>query len=259
MTDDLLLDRARGLWTGLAGARVAFTGSGIDVGVSARSLLCPAGWVGIVELGNAAIATAPDDDVAGIVRRALGDLPAAARTDPAVIGGRLPMAEALGPATLAYCDEAGFRPIVSSAVETVRAGGNDVQTLLARVPAEEAGESGLAEITSAAFVVRAGSDVIAAAGYRTWTGRTAHLSVLTVPAERGRGLARVVAAAAVAHALDAGLLPQWRARPPASRRVARALGFRELGAQLSIRLLPADPPWRERPPQCGALPADGID
>jgi hypothetical protein len=72
VTDDLLLDRARGLWTGLAGARVAFTGSGIDVGVSARSLLCPAGWVGIVELGNAAIATAPDDDVAGIVRRALG-------------------------------------------------------------------------------------------------------------------------------------------------------------------------------------------
>jgi hypothetical protein len=33
-----------------------------------------------------------------------------------------------------------------------------------------------------------------------------------------------------------GLLPQWRARPEPSRRVARALGFRELGAQLSIRL-----------------------
>lgn len=42
--------------------------------------------------------------------------------------------------------------------------------------------------------------------------------------------------AAVAHALTAGLLPQWRARAQASRRVARALGLRELGSQLSVRL-----------------------
>ncbi|MDU0303963.1 GNAT family N-acetyltransferase, partial [Streptomyces sp. PAL114] len=46
--------------------------------------------------------------------------------------------------------------------------------------------------------------------------------------------ARVVGAAAVAHALAAGLLPQWRARDFASRRVAAALGFEELGAQLSF-------------------------
>ncbi|MYV58866.1 GNAT family N-acetyltransferase, partial [Streptomyces sp. SID4931] len=44
-----------------------------------------------------------------------------------------------------------------------------------------------------------------------------------------------VAHAATAHALAAGLLPQWRARPPASRRVARALGYREVGRQLSVR------------------------
>lgn len=76
---------------------------------------------------------------------------------------------------------------------------------------------------------------MAAAGYRLWPRRTAHLSVLTAPAARGRGLARTVASAAVAHALAADLLPQWRARPPASRRVAAALGFEELGAQLSLR------------------------
>ena len=147
------------------------------------------------------------------------------------------MAEALGPATLAYCDVAGFHPVASSAVELVPAGGSDMEGLLARVSAEDADESGLAEITSPAFVVRSGLDVIAAAGYRAWPGDTAHVSVLTVPAERGRGLARVVATASVTHALEAGLLPQWRARLQASRRVARALGFRELGSQLSIRLL----------------------
>jgi hypothetical protein len=42
----------------------------------------------------------------------------------------------------------------------------------------------------------------------------------------------------VSRALDDGLLPQWRARPEPSRRLARTLGFRELGAQLSIRVEP---------------------
>jgi hypothetical protein len=57
-----------------------------------------------------------------------------------------------------------------------------------------------------------------------------------VPLARGRGLARTVGAAAVAHALDAGLLVQWRARAAASRRVAAVLGFRELGTQLSVEM-----------------------
>lgn len=68
------------------------------------------------------------------------------------------------------------------------------------------------------------------------TDRAAHLCVLTAPDARGRGLARQVARAATAHALIAGPLPQWRARPPASRRVAQALGYREAGRQLSVRL-----------------------
>ena len=46
----------------------------------------------------------------------------------------------------------------------------------------------------------------------------------------------MTSSAAVAHALGGGLMPQRRARPAESRRVAVALGFRELGVQLSIRL-----------------------
>ncbi|MBA4864660.1 GNAT family N-acetyltransferase, partial [Streptomyces sp. PSKA54] len=107
---------------------------------------------------------------------------------------------------------------------------------LARAGEEEAGESGLEDITSPAFVLRGGHEVVAAAGYQTWPQSVAPLSVLVAPDRQGRGLARVVASAAVAHALDAGLLPQWRARPYPSRRVALALGFQELGCQLSIRL-----------------------
>ncbi|MET8148854.1 GNAT family N-acetyltransferase [Actinoplanes sp. NPDC049668] len=238
MTDDVLLEHARRLWATLAAAPVTVSTSAVEVAVSPRSSLCPPGWVGIVVVGNAAIATAPDGNAAELVRQALNSLPAAARTDPAGVCARLPIIETLGPATLAYCDTAGFRPGESGAVQTSPADHADLAALLARVPAEDAAEAGLDEITSPAFVVRSGPEIIAAAGYQAWPRDTAHLSVLTAPVARGRGLARVVAAAAVADALRAGLLPQWRARPAASRRVAEALGFRELGSQLSVRLTP---------------------
>jgi len=96
-------------------------------------------------------------------------------------------------------------------------------------------------LTSAVFAVCEHGQVVAAAGYRDWPCGTAHLSVLTAAAARGRGLARAAASAAVAHAIGEGKLPQWRARPEASRRIARALGFRELGSQVSIRLAGAVP------------------
>ncbi|WP_425297853.1 GNAT family N-acetyltransferase [Nocardia abscessus] len=63
--------------------------------------------------------------------------------------------------------------------------------------------------------------------------RVAQLSVLTAPDRRGQGL---TGSAAVEHALENGLLPQWRARTRESRRVAASLGFRELGALLSLEL-----------------------
>ncbi|WP_442789096.1 GNAT family N-acetyltransferase [Kitasatospora sp. NBC_01302] len=96
----------------------------------------------------------------------------------------------------------------------------ELRGLEERAGEEDSREAGLWEITSPAFVVRDAGEVVAAAGYRSWPSRTAHISVLTAPAWRGRGLARVTGSAAAAHALAAGLLPQWRARVPASRRVA---------------------------------------
>ncbi|TQS40217.1 GNAT family N-acetyltransferase [Cryptosporangium phraense] len=229
MAADVLLGRAESLWTGLADAPVAFRDGAFDVAVSPGSGLCPRGWAGVVRLGNAAIGTAPDASTAELLSRGFS------LTTGLVVGSRVPT---LGPATLAYCDPADFRPPDSGAVETLPAGHPDVVAFLAGAPADDVDESGLAEITSPAFVRRAGADVVAAAGYRVWPGGAGHLSVLTAPGARGRGLARDVAGTAVARVLDLGLLPQWRARPEASRRVARALGFRELGFQVSVRLSP---------------------
>jgi GNAT superfamily N-acetyltransferase len=225
--DPLSETRARTLWINLAHGPADFRESELDVIASPDSQLCPPGWVGIVTLGNSAIATAPEPDR---VRSALDGLPIAALTDPEAVGERLPISDVLGPATLAYCDV----PPPGEPVEQLPR--EDLAELIEAVTPEEAGEAALEDLTSAAFVVRDAGRVVAAAGYELWPYGVAHLSVLTAPDHRGRGLARTVAGAAVRDAMANDLLPQWRARPAASRRVAAALGFRELGKQLSIQL-----------------------
>ncbi|MFF7586194.1 GNAT family N-acetyltransferase [Kitasatospora purpeofusca] len=105
--------------------------------------------------------------------------------------------------------------------------------------AADADEAGSDELSSPAFVVRVAGQVVVA-GCRERPGRAAHMGVLTAPTWRGRGLARATGSSAVRHALAQGLLPQWRARRPESRKVA--LGFTELGSQTSVELV--------RPPGC---------
>ena len=208
-----LTARARELWECLAGAAAGFAPA-LSVAVTPRSYLCPAGWAGIVVLGSAALATAPDHDTARLIEQALSGQPAASLTDTEVLSSRLPAAEILGPASLAYLDPAEFRPQPGDAV-TTPAGLDHPgfrQFLLAADP-DDVEESGIGEITTPAFAIREHGQVVAAAGYRDWPCGTAHLSVLTAPAARGRGLAQTAASAAVAHAIAEGRLPQWRARP----------------------------------------------
>jgi GNAT acetyltransferase len=229
-----LVARARTLWEGLAGAPIAFD-SAVRVAVSRQSLLCPPGWVGIVVIDREAIVTAPDQDTARTVQDALAGLPAAALTDAAVLGARLPVLELLGPATLAYLTAGEFRRQPGQEmVEVIPARSFALRQFLSAIDPMDVEESGLAEITSPAFTVRAQRGIAAAAGYHDWPGQVAHLSVLTAAPARGRGYARLSASAAVTHALLRGKLPQWRAQALASRRIARSLGFRELGAQVSI-------------------------
>jgi RimJ/RimL family protein N-acetyltransferase len=236
---DPLLARARALWEGLAAAPVSFASSGgVSVVASPESSLCPAGWVGVVSLGDAAVVTAPTERSAALVRDGLATLSMEAVTNADAVGEVLPVAQVLGPAALFYASPDAFRSVSPGALSVQQLSGDhsDLRSLEEAAGEDAAEEAALREITSPAFVVHADGAVVAAAGYQSWPGRAAHLSVLTDPAWRGRGLAQVTASAAVAHALVAGLLPQWRARPFASRRVAAALGFQELGTQLSIKL-----------------------
>ncbi|MFJ4338524.1 GNAT family N-acetyltransferase [Streptomyces sp. NPDC088915] len=254
-----LLTGARLLWEDLAGASVPFPpADGVAVAVSPGSGICPPGWVGVVSLGGAALATAPDEDTAALVRDALTGLPTESLTDADAVRAVLPVTAVLGPAALAYVSREGFRPVVAPPVVELLPGRHPaLRNLEEEAGPDDAGEAALDEITSPAFVVRERERereqgrVVAAAGYRAWPASTAHLGVLTAPDARGRGLARTAASAAVAHALTAGLLPQWRARVPASRRVAAALGFEERGAQLSFRLTPGRRPRPGAPARPG--------
>ncbi|PSK68685.1 GNAT family N-acetyltransferase [Streptomyces sp. CS149] len=239
MPMDPLVSRARALWQELAAEPGAAFGTPgrPAVLVAPGSALAPPSWVGVVTVGDGALITAPTDRAANSVRSGLTGLTAAALTDPDTVARLLPVADTLGPALLGYLAPDALRPVGRTAAPTTCLSPEhaSLRALLAEAGPSDAGESGLADVTSPVFVVRDGTEVLAAAGYEHWTRGTAHLCVLTAPAGRGRGLARQVAHAATARALAAGLLPQWRARPPASRRVARALGYREVGRQLSVR------------------------
>ncbi|PJE96729.1 GNAT family N-acetyltransferase [Streptomyces carminius] len=225
MAPDPLAVRVRALWQELAGVAVEF-GRSAAVVVSPGSRLCPPSWCGVVVLGGAGIVTVPTAGAAVRLREVAAEVPPAALVRADVLR-----------ATLAYVSGPDFRPVLGGrTVARLPADHPGLSALLVGAGREDAGESGLEEISSPAFVVLDGAEAVAAAGYQAWPRGTAHLSVLTAPGCRGRGLAKTVASAAVAHALDAGLMPQWRARPEPSRRIARALGFREVGAQLSVRL-----------------------
>lgn len=174
----------------------------------------------------------PDRDGAGSLPIAA----LAAASSPAVV-------DSLGPAELAYLSPGDFQSYgderpedpVHPAPGVEWAGADEVAALLAAADPAEASESGLEGLPRAA-VIRSDGRIVAAAGYERWPARTAHLCVLTHPGHRGRSHSTRVAAVATADALAAGLLPQWRARVPASLRVADKLGYRVLGRQRSLRL-----------------------
>ncbi len=129
---------------------------------------------------------------------------------------------------LLFADRATFRPVTSQRpVDQVAADDPRVAALAGSLSDDEAAEADAVDLArhDAIFAVRRGDELVAACGYEVWRGGLAHCAVFTHPDARAKGYDRVAASAAVAHALDAGLVAQWRTRVPASRAVAVALGF----------------------------------
>jgi len=87
-------------------------------------------------------------------------------------------------------------------------------------------------------VVDPANQLLALAGYEAWNDSIAHISIVTDPRQRGRGLGSAAVALAAQHALGAGLLPQYRtlSQNTPSMNIAKRLGFIEYGFSVYVRL-----------------------
>jgi hypothetical protein len=105
-------------------------------------------------------------------------------------------------------------------------------------PPDDVTEVGLAAMSRVFVTLDDRDHPTAGSGYEEWQGILGHLGVLTPPEQRRSGRGTTAAALALNDALDAGLVPQWRTRVDnvASRRMARRLGFVEVGAQTTVAL-----------------------
>jgi hypothetical protein len=105
-------------------------------------------------------------------------------------------------------------------------------------PPDDVTEVGLATMGRVFVTLDDRDQPTAGAGYDEWQGILGHLGVLTPPEQRRSGRGTTAAALALNDALDAGLVPQWRTRVDnvAARRMARRLGFVEVGAQTTVTL-----------------------
>jgi RimJ/RimL family protein N-acetyltransferase len=223
------VEAARQAWSRLAGIPLR---DGLQVVVDPESPLGPRGWIAILAVGPTVAASVPRPELQKPVIAGLTGLAGDEATTPDVVVQRLPSARTtLGPAALFY-PPPGF---TAASQQTAELSLQELAGLLAAVDANDLDESGMAHIESPAFVSRSSDGaVVAACGYRRWPNGVAHVSALTHPDHRRQGHGRRAATVAISHAVEHELLPQWRARPLASQRLALALGLVRVGAQFSL-------------------------
>lgn len=116
----------------------------------------------------------------------------------------------------------------------------DVDFILSTCTEEEQEESDVSTMPTFFVAESDAGEPTSVAGYETWNGKIAQIGVLTRPEHRGKGYAAVAAQAVVQHALNNHLVPQWRCRigNSSSDRLSQNLGFRKVGLQLAIDVVP---------------------
>lgn len=159
--------------------------------------------------------------------------------------GRTPgnFASALDSVSLAVVGPAyiGYAETVPQPVHPARALGTRdapaLDTLQQACDATEWGHGG-SDVRHPCSAVFVSGRIAALAGYKVWGGTIAHISVVTHPDFRRRGLGRSAVAHVVQRAIAAGLLPQYRTLESnrASIHVAESLGFHLYATSTAVRL-----------------------
>lgn len=144
-----------------------------------------------------------------------------------------------GPVALAWAadfgtDVARENPLISHDIAEVR-------ELEIACPPDDVTEAALADRSDWFTVLDDTHRPLASAGRREWQGIIADMGVLTAPTARRHGYGATAARLATDDALDAGLIPQWRAHRDniAARRLAARLGYEELGTFVSVAVTPS--------------------
>lgn len=152
--------------------------------------------------------------------------------DPAALGRWVtdrivPVETVLGPAFYGYTDAESVAPVESPARVLTATDEGAYGRFQRAVPADEWDAGGPAFEPGETVGIEADGRLVAAAGYEVWDERIAHISVVTHPDYRSRGLGRAVVSRATERALDAGLWPQYRTLDawPWSVALAEGLGF----------------------------------
>ncbi len=226
-----LVERVYRAWSVVCEVPDAFVPGTTRVVAIPASRIAPPGWCGVVALGDACLVITPDEDTASRIGHFVQAVSPARVPD--VEWSRIGASDVLGPAALYFTLTHPQIPTDGITVERIAVGGRQAIELTSRVSPDEAQEADVEEAT-VTFAAMVAGEAAAVVGYRVWPGGIAHFSALTDPAHRRHGYGRAAAREAVAHALGAGLLPQWRARPLASQRFAQTFGMQRVGTQVSI-------------------------
>lgn len=235
----------RSTWSELAGCAEAFVDAGVRVSVAPHTV-APAGWVGAVSLGDSAVLAIRPDDLTHRERIVGRPVELSHLRDRAsVMAAFGELQDTLGPAILAFGLSRLGGPLSSDAVVgPLAASDKRVRAIIDASMTDEVEESAIEELSSGLFVATsADGRAVAASGYSPVLNKLAHIGVLTASDARGHGFGRRAASAAIAHAEDAGLIPQWRAAESnvASVALGSRLGLTPIGRQFSFCLAPAVP------------------
>lgn len=143
-------------------------------------------------------------------------------------------ARVIGPAFIGYCLQ---EPGEVKAARTLVAEDAPLLDELENACDETEWEHGGGPITNPSSGVIVEGKLVALAGYETWGGTIAHISVITRADQRGRGFGRSAVAHLTRRALAEGLVPQYRTLEGnvASVRVAEELGFERYATSVAVR------------------------
>lgn len=147
---------------------------------------------------------------------------------------RYRVADVLGPAHLLCAFHA---PVVGRQFPALVGAEVGLAELSARTSPHDVAESGVREL-DVMFGATEGDRIVAVAGWETWDGGMAKIGILVDEDRRHEGLGLALAAMTTTAALEAELLPLWRARSSnrASLAVADRLGYEPVGHQVTVVL-----------------------